>query len=275
MSKPLDGRVVAITGGARGIGHTTARRLVALGASVAIGDIDDDALEAAAAELGTSAHHRVDVTDPASFAAFLDHVEATVGPLDVLINNAGIMPVGRIVDEDDAVTKRILDIDVFGVIIGTKLALQRMLPRGRGHVVNIASLAGELPMPGLSTYCGAKHAVLGFSDAVRKEVRGTGVHVSSVLPNLTNTQLASGTTGMRGFRQVQPEEVADAIAGLLTRPRPRVRLTRVAGLLVQAQGFVPGPLWEAVSRLFGVESQFISGYDTAARAAYEDRVRAC
>ena len=111
----------------------------------------------------------------------------------------------------------------------------------------------RLPCPGLSTYCGAKHAVLGFTDSVRKEVRGTGVHISSVLPTLTNTQLTSGTSGMKGFREVQPEEIAEAIVGLITKPRPRVRITRVSGLLVQAQGFFPRRPYEALSRLFGVE----------------------
>ncbi|MER2204072.1 MAG: SDR family NAD(P)-dependent oxidoreductase, partial [Rhodococcus sp. (in: high G+C Gram-positive bacteria)] len=179
-----------------------------------------------------------------------------------------------IVDEDDTVTRRIIEIDVLGVITGTKLALRRMLPRGRGHIINIASLAGELPCPGLSTYCGAKHAVLGFTDSVRKEVRGTGVHVSSVLPTLTNTQLTSGTSGMKGFREVQPEEIAEAIVGLMTKPRPRVRITRVSGLLVQAQGFFPRRPYEALSRLFGVETQFLGDVDNAARAAYEERARA-
>lgn len=274
MTKPFDGQVVAITGGARGIGHATAKRLIALGATVAIGDIDEATLSDAAAELGTGTHAVLDVTDPGSFAAFMEHVEDQLGPIDVLVNNAGIMPVGRIVDEDDAVTRRIIDIDVLGVITGTKLALARMLPRGRGHVVNLASLAGELPFPGLSTYCGAKHAVLGFSDAVRKEVRGTGVHVSSVLPTLTNTQLASGTSGMKGFRQVQPEEIAEAVVGLIEKPRPRVRVTKVSGWLVQAQGFIPGRVFEFVSRYFGVESQFLGDLDATARAAYEERARA-
>ncbi|NLE81244.1 MAG: SDR family oxidoreductase [Rhodococcus sp.] len=273
MTRPFAGQVVAITGGARGIGHATAKRLIELGATVAIGDIDEAVLEAAASELATGTHALVDVTDPASVAAFLDHVEGELGPIDVLVNNAGIMPVGPIVDEDDTVTRRILDIDVFGVIIGTKLALRRMLPRGRGHVINLASLAGELPFPGLSTYCGAKHAVLGFSDAVRKEVRGTGVDISCVLPTLTNTALASGTRGMKGFRQVQPEEIAEAIVGLMKKPRPRVRVTKVSGWLVQSQGFVPGRLFEFVSRFFGVETQFLGDLDVKARAAYEERAR--
>ncbi|MDJ0109067.1 SDR family oxidoreductase, partial [Rhodococcus erythropolis] len=257
MNKPFDGQVVVITGGARGIGYATAKRLISLGARVAIGDIDEATLAQAAKDLGIRTFGRLDVTDPASFFDFLDTVEGELGPIDVLVNNAGIMPVGRIVDEDDTVTRRIIEIDVLGVITGTKLALRRMLPRGRGHVINIASLAGELPCPGLSTYCGAKHAVLGFTDSVRKEVRGTGVNVSSVLPTLTNTQLTSGTSGMKGFREVQPEEIAEAIVGLITKPRPRVRITRVSGLLVQAQGFVPRRPYEALSRLFGVETQFL------------------
>ena len=116
MNKPFDGQVVVITGGARGIGYATAKRLISLGATVAIGDIDEATLARAAKDLGIRTFGRLDVTDPASFFDFLDTVEGELGPIDVLVNNAGIMPVGRIVDEDDSVTRRIIEIDVLGVI---------------------------------------------------------------------------------------------------------------------------------------------------------------
>jgi len=119
--RSLQGKVVAITGGARGIGRATARALAAEGAKVALGDLDKPLAEEAAAELGTEAVGlALDVTERDSFARFLDQVGERLGPLDVLINNAGIMPIGRFVDEDDATARRMVDINLHGVIYGMK-----------------------------------------------------------------------------------------------------------------------------------------------------------
>ena len=170
LTQGIHGKVVAITGGARGIGYATAGRLIADGAQVAIGDIDELRLKQAAADLGLTTYARLDVTDPGSFAAFLDLVEAELGPLDVLVNNAGIMPIGPLAEEDDASTRRMVEINVLGVMFGTKLALRRMAPRRRGHIINIASLAGESFVPGSATYCGTKHAVNGFTESARREL---------------------------------------------------------------------------------------------------------
>ena len=154
-------KVVVVTGGARGIGFATATALHHLGAKVAIGDVDEAKLKESATALGVDVYGELDVTDPYSFSTFLDDVERQLGPLDVLINNAGIMPAGSIIEEPNAVTRRILDINTYGVILGSKLAAQRMIPRRRGHIINIASLAGESPTPGLATYCASKYAVSG------------------------------------------------------------------------------------------------------------------
>src|SRR5690606_17011521 len=135
---------------------------------IAIGDIDEVTVKESGTSRDFEVYGRLDVTDQSSFEGFLDEVERTLGPIDVLINNAGIMPTGRLVDEPDALTRRILDINVYGVILGSKLALARMLPRRSGHVINIASLAGETHIPGLATYNASKHAVLGFTDTLRE-----------------------------------------------------------------------------------------------------------
>ncbi|WP_245672994.1 SDR family oxidoreductase [Aldersonia kunmingensis] len=269
----ISGKVVVITGGARGIGFATATALTNLGANVAIGDIDEAKVKEAGADLGLDLYDRLDVTDPGSFEAFLDRVERQLGPIDVLINNAGIMPAGKVIEEPDAVTRRILDINTYGVILGTKLAAARMVPRKRGHVINISSLAGELPTPGLATYCASKAAVLAFTDTLRAEYHGSGVQFSTVLPTFTNTELTSGTVGPKGFRNAEPEEIAAAVVALITKPRRRAAVTKAAGRIARSMDFMPSRMVEYLGRNSGMESVFLDGVDVKARKAYEDRAR--
>ncbi|WP_067544031.1 SDR family oxidoreductase [Nocardia crassostreae] len=269
----ISGKFVVITGGARGIGFATAKLLRDRGALVAIGDVDEAKVKEAGAELGLEVYGRLDVTDAESFTAFLDEVERRLGPLDVLVNNAGIMPANPFVDETEQVTRRILDINVYGVILGSKLAARRMVRRGTGTVVNIASLAGETPTPGLATYCASKAAVLSLTDSLRIEYRYSGVYFASVLPTFTNTELIAGTNGAKGLKNAEPEDIAAAVAGLITDPRPRIAVTRVAGLLVSAQKFLPGAVNEFLARKFGLAHAFLDDVDHEARRAYEDRAR--
>lgn len=265
-------RVVAITGGARGIGYHTAEELIRRGHRVAIGDIDELQLKVAAEELDLDVAVRLDVTDPASIASFLDVTEEALGPIDVFINNAGVMPTGHVHEETDEVTRRQVEINVLGVIFGTKIALQRMLPRRQGHIINTASLAGELPVPGLATYCGTKFAVIGFTEAARQEYRRSGVALSTVRPTFTNTELVSGTSGAKGMRNAEPQEIARATADLIERPRPFVRVTRIAGTMVAAMKFVPERLATQLGAMLGTDTVFLDRVDTAARQAYVERV---
>ena len=269
----LRGKVIAITGGARGIGLATATALKALGAKVAIGDIDEVTLKESATAMDLGTYAKLDVTDVESFAAFLDHVEAELGPIDVLVNNAGIMPTGRLIDEPATVTRRIIDINVLGVITGSKLAAQRMVPRGRGHVINVASLAGEIYAPGLATYCASKYAVVGFTDAARIEHRGTGVDFSMMMPSFVNTELTSGTHGVRGVRNAEPEDIAAGIVGLIFKPKPRVRVTKLAGALSASQKFMPRTIAERLTRALGGEKVFLDDVDVEKRKQYEERAR--
>ncbi len=275
MTRPtlFPAKTIAITGGARGIGYQTAKELIGRGHRVAIGDIDEARAKEAADELGISSVARLDVTDPDSFRAFLDMVETQLGPIDVLINNAGIMPTGHVHEEEDTVTRRQVEINVLGVIFGTKLALQRMLPRRAGHIINTASLAGELSVPGLATYCGTKFAVIGFTEAARQEYRKSGVCLSTVRPTFTNTELVAGTSGAKGLRNAEPQEIARATADLIEQPRPFVRVTRVAGGMVAAMKFVPGRFATALGSALGTDSVFLDDVDMGARQAYLERIR--
>jgi NAD(P)-dependent dehydrogenase (short-subunit alcohol dehydrogenase family) len=270
--RSLNGQVVAITGGARGIGRATATALIAQGARVAIGDIDAPLAEKTAAELGAGTIGLpLDVTDRESFARFLDEVERQLGPLDVLVNNAGIMPIGPFEEETDACEQRLIDINLHGVILGTKLALARFRPRSHGHIVQLASIAGKGGFPGGVTYCATKHGVVGLTEALRAELRGTGIEMHQVLPIGVNTELYSGVSAARGFPTAQPEDVANAIVELLQTGKFELYVPRSAGAVTRMQALVPRRLAEAIIRLTKGDQLLLSA-DHGARAAYEARM---
>jgi NAD(P)-dependent dehydrogenase (short-subunit alcohol dehydrogenase family) len=268
--RPLAGRVVAITGGARGIGRATATALVREGARVAIGDVDFRIAQATAEEIGALALP-LDVTVRESFTAFLDEVEGALGPLEVLINNAGIMPIGPFLDESDQTAERMVAINLLGVITGSKLALARMVPRGSGHLVNVASQAGKAGFPGVASYCATKHAVVGLSEAIRQELRGSGVEVSCVMPAVVNTELTSGLApASRLLRNLEPQDVAAEIVSTLRRPRFDLYVPRINGPMFTALLVLPRPMREGIGRMLGSDRVMLQA-DHGVRAAYEER----
>ena len=197
MGQSLWGKVIVITGGAQGIGARTAAALAREGARIAIGDLDLVRAEKTATELDNTIALPLDVTDLAGFTAFLDEVERRLGPIDVLINNAGIMLLSPFEEEKDAATVRQLEINVHAVMHGMREAIKRMRPRASGHIVNVASMAGKAGFPGAATYCATKHAVVGLSEAVRQELRGSGVEISCVMPAVVRTDVPAVARGGR------------------------------------------------------------------------------
>jgi NAD(P)-dependent dehydrogenase (short-subunit alcohol dehydrogenase family) len=269
----LRGKVAVVTGGARGIGLATARALVAAGAQVAIGDLDEVVLKEAARSIGAALSGRLDVTDAEGYRTFLDQVEAELGPLDVLVNNAGIMPVGHLHEESEELARRMFEINVFGVITGTKRALTSMLPRRTGHIVNVASMAGVIYAPGATTYVASKHAALGFTESARLEYADSGVELTTVLPMFVNTDLTAGTKGVPGVKSVEPEDVAAAILEALAKPRARVYVPKIARSLAGAQHAMPRRAMEFLNARLGGRTVFLDDVDQAARTAYEERAR--
>lgn len=269
----LSGKVVAITGGARGIGKATATALVRKGCRVAIGDLDLELAEKTAGELGGgTVALPLDVTDRSSFAGFLDAAERELGPLDVVVNNAGIMPVTPFAEESDDSLKRQLDINVYGVIVGMQLAIKRFQPRGHGHIVNLASQAGKGGFPGIATYSGTKHAVVGISEAARAELRGSGVEIACVMPTVVNTELTAGV-GQRLIRPVEASDVANEIVDALEVPRFDVWVPRINGAFFKIVSNLPRGMREGLGRLMKVD-KLMTEVDHGARHAYEQRAAA-
>jgi NAD(P)-dependent dehydrogenase (short-subunit alcohol dehydrogenase family) len=271
--RSLNGKVVAITGGARGIGKATATALVRKGCRVAIGDLDLGLAEETAAGLGGGTIAlALDVTDRPSFEAFLVETERQLGPVDAVINNAGIMPVTPFVDESQASVRRQIDINLVGVITGTQLAIERLRPRGSGYIVNIASQAGKAGIPGIATYSATKHAVVGLSEAVRTELRGSGVEVVCVMPTIVNTELTSGV-GQRWVKPVEAEDVANEIVDAMEVPRFDVFVPKANGALYKFLQLLPRGSREALGRAMKVDKLMFE-VDHGARRAYEERAAA-
>ncbi|MFD8495257.1 SDR family oxidoreductase [Amycolatopsis sp. NPDC059657] len=243
----LTGAHVAITGAGQGIGRVTAERMAARGARVSVGDLDAETAKRTAADIGGTAHH-LDVTDPDSYAAFLAEAEAANGPLSVLVNNAGIMPNGGFLDIPAELNRAMMEVNVFGVIHGMRLALPGMLERGRGHIVNVASLAGKFPVPGLAVYNASKFAVVGLTAATRLEYAHRGVSVSAVLPSAVDTALASGLD-MRPIPKVSPGRIADAVVATVRTRAAEVAVPGYVGALATAAGLLPEPALGAFRKL--------------------------
>jgi NAD(P)-dependent dehydrogenase (short-subunit alcohol dehydrogenase family) len=271
LQGPLKNKVIAITGGGRGIGLAIAETLIAQGARVSIGDIDVELAEREAKHIGAHAG-LLDVRDRASFAAFIADTEATLGPLYALINNAGIMPMGYFLDEDPALADAQIDINFRGVIHGMQAALPGLLQRSSGHIVNIASLAGRFALPGSAVYTGTKFAVVGMTEAVAGEYRDSGVEFTCIMPSKVLTELTSGTEKAASvIPAVTPEQVAKAVVGALLKPRLMIAVPDYLQAAHRAYTVIPGWLQERGRRLFD-DNRILTQLDHAAHASYEQRI---
>lgn len=263
----LSEATVLITGGGRGIGRATGESFAAKGARVVLADVDKPAADEAAAAIGATAFE-LDVRSRGQW----DAVAAAVGGIDVLVNNAGVMPAGAFLDEPDVVGQATLDINVWGLIHGMRAVAPGMIERGRGHIVNVASLAGKIPIPGLAVYNASKFAAVGLSAATRLEFAEQGVSVSCVLPSAVRTRLSSGLALGHGMPTVDPEDVAAAIVRTCATRRAEVAVPNYLGPMDIALAVAPERAVRLIRGLFDGD-RALHPADEKVRARYEKAVR--
>ncbi|OKH84852.1 short-chain dehydrogenase [Mycobacterium sp. ST-F2] len=270
----IRGKTIAITGAARGIGYATAKALLARGARVVIGDRDVAVLESAVSELvklGPATGYPLDVTDRESFAVFLDKARSDgAGHLDVLVNNAGVMPIGPFLDETEQSIRSAMEVNLYGVLAGCQLALPEMVARRSGQIINIASMAGLIPLPGQVVYNASKFGVVGLTTALADEVAPQGVQVSVIMPPFTRTELISGTTENIATKPVEPEEIAAAIVKTLDKPKTHVSVPPPLRFVAQSAQMLGPRGRRLLNKLLGIDTVFMS-FDAAKRQSYTDR----
>jgi NADP-dependent 3-hydroxy acid dehydrogenase YdfG len=231
MAGPLDGRVAVVTGASSGIGEATARALSGAGASVALGARRTDRLQALADSLeGPTLVHEVDVSHEEQARGFVQAANDQLGGVHILVNNAGVMLLGPVADADTEEWRRMIGVNLLGLLYCTHAALPLLESSGRGDIVNVSSVAGRRADAGAAVYNMTKFGVHAFSEALRQEALHAGIRVTTVAPGFVETELQGHNTNPlvrrateRAREQIgevlRPDDIAEAILHAVTRPK--------------------------------------------------------
>ncbi|MEO7111880.1 MAG: SDR family oxidoreductase [Polyangiaceae bacterium] len=270
------GAVVVVTGAARGIGLATAHAFAKDGARVVLGDIDVAGVRDAARSVGRGARGvHVDVASRKSFESFIAAAERDVGPVAVLVNNAGMMPVQPFARETEKVSRTTIDVNLGGVLNGMRAVAPGMASRGSGHIVNVASMAGKMGLPGLAVYCASKYAVVGLSASVRDELRSCGVSVTTILPSAVDTALVSGIKTGGGLPMVSPEKIARAIVASCTHRRAEMPVPEWMRIYEPIAALMPEAIMSRVRLALGSDRLLDDASVNAdARSSYDATIAA-
>ncbi len=192
-NQPLRGKTAVVTGGARGIGRGIVLELAKAGADVLIADLLEDAMQATAAEVARLdrrvALRKIDVTDAQQVQALVDQAVRDFGQLDILVNCAGVISIKPVAELSERDWDFVMDVNAKGTFLGCQAALKHMLPRGSGRIINVASIAGKEGFPNLAHYSASKFAVVGFTNALAKEVARNGITVNAICPGIVKTYM--------------------------------------------------------------------------------------
>jgi short-subunit dehydrogenase len=279
MSK-LDGKRVLITGGAQGIGLEMAMKFASRGAEVVIADINEQKLTEAKTKieaLGVAAWgFPVDVTNPASIASLRAQVAAEVGPIDVLVNNAGVVFGGPFTETPLDHHFKTYEVNVLGVVAMTHAFLPDLVERPEAHLVNISSASGFVGLPYASTYASSKWAVIGFSESIRSELKVQGhehVHTTIVCPSYIGTGMFEGAAAPKATEILDPDYLAEKVVQAVERDRVYVLEPWMVKITPLLRGLLPTALLDRVSRLFGADTSMAhwTGHDGKGKSEAEEQ----
>lgn len=237
-----------VTGAAKGIGSAIVRLSVETGYRVVAVDIDGEGLTRLRDELPAIEISVLDVRDLSAWERVVDHAETQGGPIDVLINNAGVClpgPCDHVSVEDDRLT---VEVNLLGVMNGVRTVLPRFLARKRGHVINVASMAAFAPAPDLAAYCATKHAVRAYTHSCAMDHRHSAVDWTLACPSAVETPMLDGMRERRAGvvvfteKAMPPERVAAAIIEAIREPRREILVPSLRGKLIRFIGLFPGLL---------------------------------
>ncbi len=272
----LKSKRVLVTGGAAGIGRALAERFASEGAELVLTDINQATLLATEAGLrqrgGKARGYRLDVTDGEGILQVRDAIHRDVGPIDVLVNNAGIVFGGRFLDVPLSRHELTFRVNVLGLVAMTYAFLPDLLTRPDAHLVNLASAAGLIGLPYGSTYASSKWAVIGFSESVRLEASmmpANRLHVTTVCPLYVSTGLFEGARPPRLTRMLTPDRLADRVVRAVLHNRPFVRTPWLVKITPMLKALLPGSMSDALAWSFGATSSMVQWKGHAAPPASE------
>ena len=273
----LTGANVIVTGGSRGLGPYIARALAREGANIALAARDAERLDIVRNEIEALGVKALSIPTDVNVADdrrnLIEQAGSGLGEIDLLVNNAGVEPTSAFIDIDEERIENTIDTNLTSCLLLMRLVLPAMVERGKGHVVNIASMAGKIPIPYDSVYSATKFALIGASHAIRSELRGTGVGMSVICPGFiddagmyADAVEETGVSAPAIAGTSKPEQVAKAVVRAIKHDVPEVIVTPLSGRPLAAIAAVAPTIGQTMMRLTGVESAFRHMADSRAES---------